>query len=203
MLDRLLLGADAAGITFIASASGTSSASPTTCNKPTGTAQGDLMIAFMYADGSNAWTAPTGWTQVVNADLSVMYKVAGASEGSSYSFTSSKAGFRYVAIFTYRNAAYDVVGTTTTATTATVSIPAITLSSNASTVFAFVGGTGNVTGWNTPSGFTALLSSASNPIAASFSKADVASGSTGTVSLTRTGSSTSSQIAVLVGIKPL
>lgn len=201
MLSRMFLEQATPEITFIASATGTSNSSPTTCNKPTGTAQGDLMIAFMYTDGTGVWTAPSGWTQVQNTDQSIMYKVAGASEPSSYSFVSTKAGFRYVAITTYRNAAYDVIGTATTATTTTVTVPAITLSSSRSTVFLFTSAIGNLTGWNTPTGFTSLLTN-TNPYSYLFSKSGVASGSTGTVSLTRTGTSASAQSAVLVGIKP-
>lgn len=201
MLQRMFLEQQANEITFIASATGTSGTTPTTCNKPTGTIQGDLMIAFMYGDGGNAWTAPSGWTVIQNADQAIMYKVAGASEGSSYSFVSTKTGNRYVAITTYRNAAYDTIGTAVTATTTTVTVPAITLAASGSTVFLFTSATGNVTGWNTPTGFTSLLTN-TNPYSYLFYKSNVAAGSTGTVSLTRTGTSATAQSAVLVGIKP-
>lgn len=90
-----------------------------TINKPTGTRQGDLMIAFVNSTGSSTWTAPSGWTEVAdqgaNPALAIAYKVATASEPGSYLFTASiDTEITTGHIVTYRNAAYDAVGAITT-----------------------------------------------------------------------------------------
>ena len=66
-----------------------------TINAPAGLQAGDLMLAnLVQYNNSTAPTAPTGWTLIDERNLgttsryaSVFYKVAGASEGSSYTFT--------------------------------------------------------------------------------------------------------------------
>lgn len=85
-------------------------------NKPTGTQQNDLMIAFMTTDsGTSTWTGDTSWTEIADQgtvpNIRIAYKVAGASEGSSYTFTSSiSTQILSGAILTYRGAAYDAIG---------------------------------------------------------------------------------------------
>jgi len=88
-------------------------------NKPTGTLEGDLMVGVMSVDGSRTWTGATGWTEVADQgatpSLRVAYKIAGAGEASTYTFTaSSAANILSGAIATYRNASYDAIGTITT-----------------------------------------------------------------------------------------
>jgi hypothetical protein len=83
-----------------------------TINKPAGTQQGDLMLAFVSGSINLTYTGDTGWTEIadqgVEPSLRVAYKVAGASEPSSYVFTSSStSGNKTGAILTYRYAAYD------------------------------------------------------------------------------------------------
>lgn len=64
-------------------------------NKPSGTAQGDLLIVFMgFEKGSDvAITPPSGWTLVqrINSGTdngaAAYYKMAGSSEPASYTFT--------------------------------------------------------------------------------------------------------------------
>ena len=70
------------------------SVSSCTMSKPTGTIKDDVMIAaFQFAQGSSV-TPPTGWNVIVRTDdttnsMSVIsyYKVAGASEPASYTWT--------------------------------------------------------------------------------------------------------------------
>lgn len=96
-----------------------------TLNKPAGTIEGDLMIAFLF--GAFNTTVPTGWTELVDpiGGPAVAYKVAGASEPTSYAFSSSSDLFRRAgAILTYRDAAYDAIGSLATpATTLVVTGP--------------------------------------------------------------------------------
>ena len=95
-----------------------------TINTPTGTADGDLMLACIYTNSNSlTFTPPSGWTTSVayTADGSMMvaYKVA-ASEGSTLGFTKSTAlttcsGY----VVTYRNANYGTTGSVVAGTTAT------------------------------------------------------------------------------------
>lgn len=65
-----------------------------TINKPSGTVEGDLMVAIVDINGNITFSAePSGWTRKQLDTVSTLgtfaiyYKVAGASEGSSYSWT--------------------------------------------------------------------------------------------------------------------
>lgn len=86
-------------------------------NKPTGTRENDLMLACMNGAANVTWTGDTSWTEVAdqgtNPSTRIAYKVAGASEGSSYTFTASASTTLSGTIVTYRNASYDAVGTIT------------------------------------------------------------------------------------------
>jgi len=148
MLFQKLLGISASAVvspSFIASDQTQSSTSGSTLaiNKPTGTVQGDLMIAFMSSGGtstSRTWTVPSGWTEIVDQNTApnflIAYKVAGASEGSSYTFTmSSTANDKAGTILTYRNAAYDVVGSLSE-DAATLTLSSITASASNSVLIA-------------------------------------------------------------------
>lgn len=111
-------------------------------NKPTGTREGDLMIAFMNIPANSTWTGDTGWTEVAdqgtNPSTRIAYKVAGASEGASYTFTSSASSTSSGTIVTYRNAAYDAVGTITSAINPLV-LSAVTASAKYSRILATLG----------------------------------------------------------------
>ena len=72
-----------------------------TINAPAGLQAGDLMIAnLVQVNSLTPPTAPTGWTLIDHENLngvtnryaSVFYKVAGSSEGSSYTFTVPTGG---------------------------------------------------------------------------------------------------------------
>ncbi len=83
--------------------------------------EGDLMIAVMACDtNARTWTGDTGWTEVADQgadpDLRIAYKVAGATEPSSYTFTLSGSQKTTGCILAYRYAAYDTIaGSFTTA----------------------------------------------------------------------------------------
>jgi hypothetical protein len=75
-----------------ATAIGTSNTA--TANKPSGTVEGDLLIASLtFESGINATiTPPTGWIQILrteqtgNVGIITFYKIAGSSEGATYTF---------------------------------------------------------------------------------------------------------------------
>jgi len=83
-------------------------------NKPSNTAQNDLMVAFVAATAGVTWTPPSGWTEVADLgsapSIAVAYKVAGASEGADYTFTSSASTTMSGMIASFRNASYDSIG---------------------------------------------------------------------------------------------
>jgi len=99
----LLLPASSQGaISFVAATSAGRTRASTTLaiTKPTGVAEGDVMIATVSATGSGALTPPSGWTVVKDTTQGTsirqvtFYKVATASEATSYSF---KLGTRRLA----------------------------------------------------------------------------------------------------------
>jgi hypothetical protein len=66
--------------------------------KPTGVVEGGVMVATVTAAGTGSITTPSGWTVIKNVAGTTLrqvtyYKVAGASEGASYSWSlgSSRA----------------------------------------------------------------------------------------------------------------
>lgn len=83
-------------ITHVNSQSGTEAAATSvTATKPTGTASGDLLLAF-FSSNSQACTPPAGWTLLTDETTEVFrlqayYKVAGGSEPASYSFSVGAA----------------------------------------------------------------------------------------------------------------
>lgn len=84
-------------------------------DRPAGTVEGDLMVAVMAANGSltGGWTDTT-FTEAAdqganNPSLRVAYKVAGASEPSNYTFSSTGTDVKAGSIVTYRFASYNSV----------------------------------------------------------------------------------------------
>jgi hypothetical protein len=112
-------------ISFIAETDAYGAAtSAVTVNKPTGTANGDLMIAMIFNGGTSVIgtiTAPWGWIQCTDSPQAqaaasvsglMYYKIAGYSEPSSYTWNYGIAStYCTVAICTYRgvdiNAPFD------------------------------------------------------------------------------------------------
>lgn len=101
-------------------------------NKPTGTLAGDLMLLMVYAANGSipVPTLPAGWQQVREGGVSdgdgvvVFYKVAGVSEGSSYTLTttaSQSLGLGMISLYgdtplTIDTAAYQVNSSSTNRT---------------------------------------------------------------------------------------
>lgn len=87
-------------IAFRAASSWANNASTSniTVTKPTGTVSGDVMVAIIQGDQSYTFTNASGWTTLDtwNASTGVrcrtVYKVAGGSEPSSYSFAIGSSG---------------------------------------------------------------------------------------------------------------
>jgi hypothetical protein len=213
MLATLLKGASAGprGIEFIAGAQTQNSGNDTTLviNKPAGTQQGDLMVMVGAASGSASWSGDTGWTSLVNSTSSlgftVIYKVAGASEPGSYTFTTGTSRRLSGGILTYRNADYDAVGAVgSSSDTNVINAPSVTVANNSSVLLGFAAFTASGRTGGAPSPMvTRLLDN--DATAPSWITADepVDAGATGTRTFSFSGSSGLNDIkAVLLALKP-
>jgi len=190
---------------FVASASTQNPSAGTTLviNKPTGTVDGDLMVAVMAADGSTSWSGDTGWTEAAdqgtNPSIRIAYKIA-ASEGASYTFTASTSRTLSGSILTYRFAAYGTIGTFATGNNPLI-LPLISPSESQSILIAAgARGSSNIT-LGTPISMTAKVTD-SDATAPSYIVCDqtVAKGPTGARYMT-TGSATN-VAGIMLAIKP-
>jgi hypothetical protein len=132
---------------FFAVSSATNSGTTVTISKPSGVIEGDLLVASVNGGEvkGSTWTAPSGWTEVLDqgsgAALSLAYKVATSSEPTDYAFTMSSL-FREAggSILAYKNASYGGIGSLVVGTGASSSIdvPGITATSPNSLIIASV-----------------------------------------------------------------
>jgi hypothetical protein len=151
-------------IEFVALAQHQNSTTATTLviNKPTGVQEGDLMVAVMATDSSVTWTGDTSWTEVSDTGnrtgLRIAWKRAGASEGASYTFTSSSSRRLSGVILAYRNATFGTMGTVqdySTAPSGNIMVaPSITVADPGSRLLAAYANRISSTTYTTPSGMT-------------------------------------------------
>lgn len=193
---------------FIASAStqNTTIGASLVIAKPTGTVEGDLMVAVMAATVTATWTGDTGWLEradlSVSPSLRIATKTAGASEPSSYTFTVSNSSTTAAGcILTYRYAEYDTIaGAFTTAANPLVLSSASPSLSQGVLIAAGARVATSVT-LGTPTSMTARVTD-NNATAPSYIVCDqvVAKGPTGTRSMS-TGSTTN-VAGIMLAIKP-
>lgn len=194
-----------------ASAQTTSSGTTLVINKPTGTREGDLMIAIMgfQSNAVGTWTGGTGWTEA--ADLNegsghrIAYKVAGASEGTSYTFTCTNSTTLGGTILTYRNAAYDTIGSFSALATggAAITVPAVTPTADFAEVVLSLMDQGASNTWPDQTGFSQLAVNADGdgPSWRIFSKnalslANVSSGTVAADSSATSGETSGIQLSI-------
>lgn len=191
---------------FVASSTAATGAGSTSLviskpSSPSAVIEGDLMFAFMTNGANATWTGDTGWTEVAdqgaNPSIRVAYKVAGASEGSSYTFTSSASGTLAGGIVAYRYGAYDAIGALTEDTDPLI-LPSVSASLSQSILLAFGARNAGVT-VGTPISMTSRISRSTAP---SYNVCDqfIAKGPSGTRSMT-TGSATN-PAGIMLAIKP-
>lgn len=136
-----------------ASASATAT-STVVVDKPTGTAQDDILVAFAMTSSSNTWTAPAGWTEVLDTSgRGCFYKVAGASEGSNYTFTLGGLSDLHVVILCYSDAIWQQIGSLSASLADPTVAPSITTTSDNTLVIDFVT-RGSAASYTTPTGWT-------------------------------------------------
>lgn len=175
-----------------------------TINKPTGTADNDLMVSFIYTNGlAGGITPPAGWTEVLDsrmsgdsANVQICYKTA-SSEGSSYNFTTGTATDITGFIITYRNGAYDTVGSTLPTTTTASSI---TVGNDYSKVLYFAADDNTTLVDNGTIGIQRILFPQGNNSVACY-EFNFNAGATGTITAVQDTSS-AKDTAVLLSIKP-
>ena len=178
--------------------------STVTCDVPTGAIAGDLLIGVSTQTGSStvyAMTPPSGWTELLDAQaIWVGYLPAWDGTTSSYDFVKSNAlADPAVAVYAFRNATFDVLGTPSALSTSPVA-PSITLTESGSIVLAtYRAVTQTTTTYSTPTDFTSINNGSGTYALSSFIKEGVASGATGTVSSTPSPSINSR--GFLIGIK--
>jgi hypothetical protein len=155
-----------------ATSSTSSAATSRSVTKPTGVVSGDVMIAVVTYDGSADVVTASGWTELGSATGSditahVLYRVAGGSEGASYTFSVVNSHAIGASITAYYN-----VDTTTpidnysiqaNAAGASMPAPAAWATSTAGRLV-FLGGVSNSTTVTPPSGATELVDAGSTGI---------------------------------------
>ena len=187
-------------ISFVGSTTLADTAASTThvMNVPSGTANGDLMLLYIAASANSAFSAPTGWTVVLNTVALFICRRIASSEPASYTVaTSNLACTGYIA--TYRNAAFDVVGSSSIESSPS-NAPSITVSNDNSVVLDFAIGRNASVTFTTPTGFSSIASESNttSPSSALFSRVFNA-GATGIVTTTL---SAGAGFSVLLSIKP-
>lgn len=131
-------------ITYIGSAntqSISSGVSALTINKPTDTIEDDLMIAFLSTTSAESWTGDSGWTEILDQgtkpSMRIAYKIATASEPSSYTFsTGTTTTTPTGSILTFRNALYDTISSMDTNANP-ITLPSITAIDNYGLLLAY------------------------------------------------------------------
>lgn len=176
-------------------------------NRPAGTIEGDFMVAIVSAAaGADTWTGDTGWSEVCDQaaipTLRIAYKIAGASEPTSYTFTSTgSTQLKSGCIITYRYGAYDTIAGSFASATNPLVLPSISASLSQSLLLAVgVRAASGVT-LGTPAGMTARVTD-SDANAPSYIVCDqrVPKGPAGTRSMS-TGSTTN-VAGIMLAIKP-
>lgn len=184
-------------------------------NAPSGIALGNVMIAHTLAlpgtGNTVTTTGPTGWVKIGSAvtsnkySMTEFYKIATASEPSTYTFSFSIASTAAIAIGAFSGvdtkAPVDVQGTQINNSTTSHTAPSVSTTYNTDMVLPLWGYESNTTAATFPAGVTSIwnTSTTSNGIAGAY-KALTNSGATGTfVSTTAAGTNS---LAHTIALKP-
>lgn len=174
--------------------------------KPTGTASGELLVAFLSMNNNPTVTPPSGWVSIGRATLSgatgeAFYKVAGDSEPADYTFTLSFAatGSIIAARFSGQNATVpDVSASTNTGTGTTATGLSITTVTDGAMLIAFVS-VDSTTAPTLPSGMTDIGSTAAGKALRVAYETRASAGATGDRTSTTTNNAWG---AILWAIRP-
>lgn len=183
-------------------ATSASSVSTIAINVPAGVVSGDILVAAVYGDASSSINALTGWTRLtpltglsgIGSSMTVLYKVADGTEGSSITFTGSSSNVWTGVLVAYSNTSgIDVTASSTPAAAASMNAPSVTTTSVHDRVTTIIGGRGSSAAsvFDAPTGYVERVEvNNASPYFEhiSISDADVTSvGSTGTIAIPATG----------------
>lgn len=197
-------------------------------NKPTGTVEGDLMVA-VYVSATGAFygtvadlTPPSGWTTVSELLISnapivgLYYKIAGASEPSTYTWSVNDGGDRCLGIATVTTGTFDAttpVGTTNgvdwsrlfqPSSSTSVTAPTITPAVDECLGIAFYGATSGGFTWTTPSGYTERFDGTNGGPSMSIHTKALTTSATGSVTATASSAvGTNEGAGVLFAVRPV
>lgn len=163
-------------VAFRSSAQTSNGSDSKTCNKPTGAAVGDVLVAYVVTFDSFTVTTtpPTGWTEIAHTDFRdasgnnggtvwAFWKLVNGSEGSSFTWSPSPANFTDIAIACYSGVdgttPVQAGSTTNKGSSSTATALGITAGRDGSMlVTAFIGFTRNTsTTFALPSGMTSRI----------------------------------------------
>lgn len=184
-----------------------------TCNYPTGTKPGDLLLCFQQGDTGVAMTTPAGWTNLVATytetggvfQARVEWRVA----GTETSVQISTALLEYCCVIALRQPGSSVALLGASGTFAdsvvnggTLNVPALTAQDAWSTVVLWASDRSN-SAPPLPAGFTSWLSGIQGGVFGFLvaTKEFNAAGTTGTVGVTH-GSTTQPMVAIIIEVKP-
>jgi hypothetical protein len=201
--------------THVGSSSNSTGTTTLSLSKPAGVASGDMMLVAIYTGdaASASITPPSGWTELRTYApnsffrFSVFYRVAGASEGASYSFTVGDVD-TVGAISAYRGGETGAPASTisTGLSGTSLAAPSITTTEANTMIISIVGGdegAASAKSWTPPSGVTErsdrYLGSLSLAVG-DFTQASA--GATGTKTWISSHSLTKG-VGVTIGIEPL
>lgn len=189
-------------VTFVSSALSRRTTSNTTIvvTKPT-TSAGNLMIMIVNSSTTPTWTTPTGWTAGSSNfnGRAVFYRIASASEPSSYTVTQSASATATGTILVYSGAQWGGNGSDTSAG-ATVT-PSTSVPLNNSTIIYCGFSTAASRSFSTPTGYTSRQADtdATAPSQTVFDISGVSAGSYTAPTSTVTGGTA---LAFLVVVSP-
>lgn len=195
------------------SSAGNATATTLTVPAPPGVADGHVLVAAVTVRGSPAITAPAGWTLIrsdqsgFTVKQSLYYKVAGASEPGSYTWTfaSSQGAAGGIVAFSGVDTSSPVDASSgATGSGTAITAPSLTTTAADARLVGFFG-MSNLATATPPTGMTERLdvSSTAGTYRASLEAADEplgAAGSTG--SRTATSTATQTNVGQLVALRP-
>lgn len=175
-------------------------------SKPTGTVDGDIMVAVMFGGNGGTWTGDSGWTEIIDQgatpNLRAAYKVA-SGEGASYTFTYSGSGAEIGFIATLRGLQYDTASASVTTLNGdgSLAITGITAAGGV-LIAAYALFNGTSLAASTPSGMVPLVSESPGSRAIFGFWQEVAAGATGTWASSITGTNPFNNGGILIALKP-
>jgi len=192
------------GLSFIGSSSGEGTSGVLTLTIPDGTQAGDLLVAFGYsASNGTLWSVDGGGWTITNATNSSAPRLTAFYfthvDAASYVFRQNNTGAATgVTLMAFRGGAADVYSTLASAANPIV-IPSVTATTSGSIQLITAGGNSNQPA-ATPSGFTQIYlnTAGAQPDWGVYYKQNISAGSTGTVSVTMSDSSSTSGMQFIV-----